>query len=56
MVIKNGGMILAGMGILFGLMRAWPLPVQSVQPQEMRYLPPATQAPATSPPAAMTGR
>ncbi len=25
-----GGMILAGIGILFGLMRAWPLPVQFV--------------------------
>ncbi|MBF0415419.1 MAG: DUF1640 domain-containing protein [Magnetococcales bacterium] len=30
MVIKMGGMILAGIGILFGLMRAWPLPVQFV--------------------------
>ncbi len=29
-VIKTGGMILAGIGILFGLMRAWPLPVQFV--------------------------
>ncbi|MBF0414141.1 MAG: hypothetical protein HQL79_00010 [Magnetococcales bacterium] len=30
MIIKMGGMILAGIGILFGLMRAWPLPVQFV--------------------------
>ncbi|MBF0631774.1 MAG: hypothetical protein HQL89_12400, partial [Magnetococcales bacterium] len=38
MVIKMGGMILAGIGILFGLMRAWPLPVQfaPVPGQEIR--------------------
>ena len=41
MVIKMGAMILAGIGLLFGLMRAWPLPVQYVPPspphaQEMR--------------------
>ncbi|MBF0145796.1 MAG: hypothetical protein HQL84_08145 [Magnetococcales bacterium] len=38
MVIKMGGMILAGIGILFGFMRAWPLPVQFVPfpGQEMR--------------------
>ncbi|MBF0346385.1 MAG: hypothetical protein HQL81_01845 [Magnetococcales bacterium] len=38
MVIKTGGMILAGIGILFGLMRAWPLPVQfmPVPAQEIR--------------------
>ncbi|MBF0110956.1 MAG: hypothetical protein HQL76_17450 [Magnetococcales bacterium] len=38
MVLKMGGMILAGIGILFGLMRAWPLPVQfaPVAPQEIR--------------------
>ncbi|MBF0140363.1 MAG: hypothetical protein HQL74_08785 [Magnetococcales bacterium] len=37
MVIKMGGMILAGIGILFGLMRAWPLPVQFVPAQEIRH-------------------
>ncbi|MBF0437993.1 MAG: hypothetical protein HQL93_02615 [Magnetococcales bacterium] len=41
MVIKMGAMILAGIGLLFGLMRAWPLPVQYIPPspqhaQEMR--------------------
>ncbi|MBF0610651.1 MAG: hypothetical protein G8345_13695 [Magnetococcales bacterium] len=50
MVIKMGAMILAGIGILFGLMRTWPLPVQYVPSpgQEMRYLPP--QAPIPAPP------
>ncbi|MBF0434970.1 MAG: hypothetical protein HQL77_06300 [Magnetococcales bacterium] len=44
MVIKMGGMILAGIGILFGLMRAWPLPVQfvPVSGQEMRPMVPMT--------------
>ncbi|MEO5328926.1 MAG: CCDC90 family protein [Magnetococcus sp. THC-1_WYH] len=32
MVIKTGAMILGGIGLLFGLMRAWPLPVQYVPP------------------------
>ncbi len=37
MVIKMGAMILGGIGLLFGLMRAWPLPVQYVPAsQEMR--------------------
>ncbi|MBF0165432.1 MAG: DUF1640 domain-containing protein [Magnetococcales bacterium] len=38
MVIKMGAMILGGIGLLFGLMRVWPLPVQYVAPsvQEMR--------------------
>ncbi|MBF0294243.1 MAG: hypothetical protein HQL96_03565 [Magnetococcales bacterium] len=37
MVIKMGAMILGGIGLLFGLMRAWPLPVQYVPSvQEMR--------------------
>ncbi|MBF0293718.1 MAG: hypothetical protein HQL96_00900 [Magnetococcales bacterium] len=37
MVIKMGAMILGGIGLLIGLMRAWPLPVQYVPPgQEMR--------------------
>ncbi|MBF0191727.1 MAG: hypothetical protein HQL99_11405 [Magnetococcales bacterium] len=39
MVIKTGAMIIGGIGLLFGLMRAWPLPVQYVPPvgsQEMR--------------------
>ncbi|MBF0603509.1 MAG: hypothetical protein HQL07_07425, partial [Nitrospirae bacterium] len=42
MVIKTGGMVLAGIGILFGLMRAWPLPVQfvPVPGQEMRQTAP----------------
>lgn len=30
MILKMGGMILAGIGILFDLMRAWSLPVQFV--------------------------
>ncbi|MBF0436061.1 MAG: hypothetical protein HQL77_11905 [Magnetococcales bacterium] len=30
MVIKMGAMILGGIGLVFGLMRAWPLPVQYV--------------------------
>ncbi|MBF0424010.1 MAG: hypothetical protein HQL73_13575 [Magnetococcales bacterium] len=37
MVIKMGALILGGIGLLFGLMRAWPLPVQFVPTQEMRY-------------------
>ncbi|MEO5348002.1 MAG: CCDC90 family protein [Magnetococcus sp. YQC-9] len=38
MVIKMGAMIIGGIGLLFGLMRVWPLPVQYVSPpaQEMR--------------------
>ena len=38
MILKMGGMILAGIGILFGLMRAWPLPVQftPIPGQEIR--------------------
>ncbi|MEO5347467.1 MAG: CCDC90 family protein [Magnetococcus sp. YQC-9] len=38
MVIKMGVMIIGGIGLLFGLMRVWPLPVQYVAPpaQEMR--------------------
>ncbi|MEO5346775.1 MAG: CCDC90 family protein [Magnetococcus sp. YQC-9] len=38
MVIKMGAMIIGGIGLLFGLMRVWPLPVQYVAPpaQEMR--------------------
>ncbi|MBF0262103.1 MAG: DUF1640 domain-containing protein [Magnetococcales bacterium] len=38
MVIKMGAMIIGGIGLLFGLMRAWPLPVQYVPPpgQELR--------------------
>ncbi|MBF0627378.1 MAG: hypothetical protein HQL91_04070 [Magnetococcales bacterium] len=48
MTIKMGGMILGGIGLLFGLMRAWPLPVQYVPPagQEMRQpaAPPPTPA------------
>ncbi|MBF0191725.1 MAG: hypothetical protein HQL99_11395 [Magnetococcales bacterium] len=47
MVIKTGAMIIGGIGLLFGLMRAWPLPVQYVPPaaQEMR-LPTPPPAPA----------
>ncbi|MBF0165135.1 MAG: hypothetical protein HQM01_11655 [Magnetococcales bacterium] len=43
MVIKMGAMIIAGIGLLFGLMRVWPLPVQYVAPpaQEMRLPAPA---------------
>ncbi|MEO5347623.1 MAG: CCDC90 family protein [Magnetococcus sp. YQC-9] len=38
MVIKMGAMIIGGIGLLFGLMRIWPLPVQYVAPpaQELR--------------------
>lgn len=32
MVIKTGAMILGGIGLLFGLMRTWPLPVHYVPP------------------------
>ncbi|MBF0627380.1 MAG: hypothetical protein HQL91_04080 [Magnetococcales bacterium] len=51
MVIKMGAMILGGIGLLFGLMRAWPLPVQYVPPvptaQELRLpQPPPPPAPA----------
>ncbi|MBF0436573.1 MAG: hypothetical protein HQL77_14520 [Magnetococcales bacterium] len=49
MVIKTGAMILGGIGLLFGLMRAWPLPVQYVSPpatQEKHMLvPPAPAQP-----------
>ncbi|MBF0139115.1 MAG: hypothetical protein HQL74_02420 [Magnetococcales bacterium] len=52
MVIKTGAMILGGIGILFGLMRAWPLPVQYVSPpatQEKHMLvPPAPAQPPVS--------
>ncbi|MBF0270462.1 MAG: hypothetical protein HQL98_00110 [Magnetococcales bacterium] len=44
MVIKTGTMILAGIGLLFGLMRVWPLPVQ--------YVPPPAAVPAFTAPAA----
>lgn len=44
MGIKTGGMILAGIGILFGLLRAWPIPVQYVPP-------PAREARFSTPPA-----
>ncbi|MBF0154717.1 MAG: hypothetical protein HQL64_13330 [Magnetococcales bacterium] len=52
MVVKTGGMIPASIGLLFGLMRAWPLPVQYVNPpsQDMRQpLPPAPQGFIPSP-------
>ncbi|MBF0610810.1 MAG: hypothetical protein HQL55_06765 [Magnetococcales bacterium] len=44
MVIKLGGMVILGMGLMFGLMRVWPMPVQyvPVAGQEFR-LPPAVQ-------------
>ncbi|MBF0427849.1 MAG: DUF1640 domain-containing protein [Magnetococcales bacterium] len=47
MVIKMGAMILAGAGLLFGLMRMWPIQVQYVPPspthaQEMRMPTPAS--------------
>ncbi|MBF0179810.1 MAG: hypothetical protein HQM03_07265 [Magnetococcales bacterium] len=49
MVIKMGAMILGGIGLLFGLMRAWPLPVQYVPPgQEMRMSAPGQGVPAPS--------
>ncbi|MBF0179616.1 MAG: hypothetical protein HQM03_06270 [Magnetococcales bacterium] len=47
MVIKMGAMILGGIGLLFGLMRAWPLPVQYVPAsQEMRMPVPGQGLPA----------
>ncbi|MBF0414469.1 MAG: DUF1640 domain-containing protein [Magnetococcales bacterium] len=56
MVIKMGAMILGGIGLVFGLMRAWPLPVQYVPfpaTQEKNIpappLPLAPSAPATIP-------
>ncbi|MBF0348021.1 MAG: DUF1640 domain-containing protein [Magnetococcales bacterium] len=53
MVIKTGAMILGGIGLLFGLMRAWPIPVQYVPPapatQEMRLPNPPTAAPVPPP-------
>ncbi|MBF0108057.1 MAG: hypothetical protein HQL76_02620 [Magnetococcales bacterium] len=49
MVIKTGAMIIGGIGLLFGLMRAWPIPVQYVPPasaaQEVR-LPATLPAPS----------
>ncbi|MBF0294762.1 MAG: hypothetical protein HQL96_06200, partial [Magnetococcales bacterium] len=37
MVIKMGAMIIGGIGLVFGLMRVWPVPVQFVPSiQEMR--------------------
>ncbi|HIJ82770.1 MAG: DUF1640 protein [Magnetococcales bacterium] len=47
MVIKTGAMILGGIGLLFGLMRTWPLPVQYVPPlatQEKHTTAPPTPA------------
>ncbi|MBF0295017.1 MAG: hypothetical protein HQL96_07480 [Magnetococcales bacterium] len=51
MVIKTGAMILGGIGLLFGLMRAWPLPVQYVPPLPPGQMMPAP-APLPAPPAA----
>ncbi|MBF0293708.1 MAG: hypothetical protein HQL96_00850 [Magnetococcales bacterium] len=39
MVIKTGAMILGGIGLLFGLMRAWPLPVQYVPTTQGMHMP-----------------
>lgn len=52
MVVKMGAMILGGIGLLFGLMRAWPLPVQYVPPlatQEKQMPVPSTPAQPTIP-------
>ncbi|MBF0140525.1 MAG: DUF1640 domain-containing protein [Magnetococcales bacterium] len=56
MVIKMGAMILGGIGLVFGLMRAWPLPVQYVPfpATQEKYMPApplplAPSAPATVP-------
>ncbi|MBF0141764.1 MAG: DUF1640 domain-containing protein [Magnetococcales bacterium] len=54
MVIKTGAMILGGIGLLFGLMRTWPLPVQYVPPlatQEKQMPIPSTP---TQPPVPQT--
>ncbi|MBF0178443.1 MAG: hypothetical protein HQM03_00295 [Magnetococcales bacterium] len=47
MVIKMGAMIIGGIGLIFGLMRAWPIPVQYVPAiQEMRAPPSGPGLPA----------
>ncbi|MBF0341404.1 MAG: DUF1640 domain-containing protein [Magnetococcales bacterium] len=51
MVIKTGAMILGGIGLLFGLMRAWPLPVQYVPPIPQETRQPAPQGIPVPPPA-----
>ncbi|MEO5339532.1 MAG: CCDC90 family protein [Magnetococcus sp. MYC-9] len=52
MVIKMGAMILASVGMIIGYLRAFPMPVQIVQPpvQELR-LPAPSPAPASPVPA-----
>ena len=54
MVIKMGGMILASVGMIIGYLRAFPMPVQIVQPpaQEMRQTAPVPTLPAPSAPSA----
>lgn len=48
MVIRTGGMILAGVGIMFGLLRVWPLTVQYLPPPPMQTM---MTAPAVPTPA-----
>ncbi|MBF0162646.1 MAG: hypothetical protein HQL88_10200 [Magnetococcales bacterium] len=47
MVIKMGAMILASVGMIIGYLRAFPMPVQIVQPpaQEMRQMAPSPALP-----------
>ncbi|MBF0283137.1 MAG: DUF1640 domain-containing protein [Magnetococcales bacterium] len=40
MTIKLGGMILLGAGLVVGMLRAWPLPVQYVPAPGMEFRPP----------------
>ncbi|MEO5363692.1 MAG: hypothetical protein H7838_08725 [Magnetococcus sp. DMHC-8] len=51
MVIKMGAMILASVGMIIGYLRAFPMPVQIVQPpaQEMRQQAPASALPVLPP-------
>ena len=55
MVIKMAGMILASVGMIIGYLRAFPMPVQIVQPpvQEMR-LPAPAPSDSLAPPSAPT--
>ncbi|MBF0462450.1 MAG: hypothetical protein HQL87_13780 [Magnetococcales bacterium] len=51
MVVKMGAMILASVGMIIGFLRAFPIPVQFVQPpaQEMRQLAPSPGRPPAPP-------
>ncbi|MEO5341325.1 MAG: hypothetical protein H7837_12550 [Magnetococcus sp. MYC-9] len=53
MVIKMGAMILASVGMIIGYLRAFPMPVQIVQPpaQELRQPAPSPAFPVPAAPA-----